>query len=351
MRRRNDKSIFALVVELSAMTPRLSTKGSLSRLGSLRRSLLFTKTTQLNASHVLVDHNMNKLTTAKRHWPGCDFLNPYLLQPCLMERFLILIAVLVGGNLRLSLQSIGLGISVRKVIGDDKTTVIWNPTQVFHHGITLLAETSECYLKSPIVPLPRKCEKFVGVEMIGEVYGLSSIQFAAHTVDHRITSKQPRIGIYLSNLDVNDERETRLLRFAEFLLLKEKPLKIFLHYRNRSLPLHPKLAEFPHEIVSLADSLFALSSEQVSISGMSTVGLELASLSDNHFFCIGGKPDVFGRDRSVTPLHTFLSSLPHSLKTSQNDDDWIAQITSQNVELRRVFEAELASSKRGDSEE
>ena len=351
MRRRSDKSIVALVVELSAITPKLSTKGSLSRLGSLRRFFMFAKTTDLNGPYVLVDHNMNKFTAAKRHWPGCDFLNPYLLQPCLMERFIILIAVIVGRNLRLSLQAIGLGISVGKVVGDNKTTVIWNPTQVFHNGIILTAERSECYLKSPIVPLPRKCEKFVGVEMIGEVYGLPTMQFAAHTVDHRITSRQTRIGIYLSNLDANDEREARLLRFAEFLLVRDKPLKIFLHYRNRSLPLHPKLANFPPEMVSLADSLFALSSEQVSISGMSTVGLELASLSKDHFFCIGGEPDVFGRDCSVTPLYTFLSSQPRALKTTQNDDEWITQITSENGGLRCLFQAELASSKRGDSEE
>lgn len=341
MRRRNDKSIVALVVELSAITPKLSTKGSLSRLGSLRRSLMFAKTTRLNASHVLVDHNMNKLTTAKRHWPGCDFLNPYLLQPCLMERLLILIAVLVGTNLRLSLQAIGLGISVQKAIGENKTTVIWNPTQVFHHGISLTAERCECYLKSPVVPLPRKCEKFVGVEMIGAIYGLNAVQFAAHKVEHRVTSQQSRIAIYLSKLDGHDEREARLLQFAEFLCAGKKPFKIFLHYQDRTLPLHPKIAYFPRGVVSLEDSLFALSSEQVSISAMSTIGLELASISKNHFFCIGGSPDVVGADRTVTPLYTFLSGQGHALRTSQGDHDWLAQIIIESAEARGVFQAEM----------
>jgi len=341
MRRRNDKSIVALVVELSAITSKLSTKGSLSRLGSLRRSLMFAKTTDLNGPYVLVDHNMNKFTAAKRHWPGCDFLNPYLLQPCLMERFLVLIAVFVGTNLRLSLQAIGLGISVQKTIGENKTTVIWNPTQVFHHGISLTAKRCECYLKSPGFPLPRKCEKFVGVEMIGAIYGLNAVQFAAHNVEHRVTSQQSRIAIYLSKLDGHDEREARLLQFAEFLNAGRKPFKIFLHYQDRTLPLHPKIANFPRGVVSLEDSLFALSSEQVSISAISTVGLELASISKNHFFCIGVRPDVFGRNCTVTPLYAFLSGQPHVLRTSQGDDEWIAQIVAENSNLRSILQAQI----------
>ena len=338
---RRKESLIALVGEVSSMTGKLSVTGSLSRLGSIRRLLMMTKTTDLNGPYVVVDHNMNKFTAAKRHWPGCDFLNPYLIKPCLVERFLILIAVLVGTNLRLSLQAIGLGISVQKAIGENRTTVIWNPTQVFHHGISLTAERCECYLKSPEVPLLRKCEKFVGVKMIGAIYGLNAVQFTAHNVEHRVTSQQSRIGIYLSKLDRHDEREARLLQFAEFLNAERKPFKIFLHYQDRTLPLHPKIANFPRGVVSLEDSLFALSSEQVSISAMSTIGLELASISKNHFFCIGGSPDVVGADRTVTPLYTFLSGQGHALRTSQGDHDWLGQIITESGEARGVFQAKL----------
>lgn len=324
-----DTSLIQLIYELSLLAPKLSHKGSLSRLGNLRRLFMLTGSAYVRGSFVLVDHNRNKLAAAERYWMNCDFLNPYLIRPCLAERVLILMATLVGRNLRLSLQAVGIGLSVNKILGRNTTTIIWNPTQVFHHGIAVTATRTECYLKSPIVPLPRNCEKFVGVEAIGEIYGLDRVKFRAHEVDHNISSKCPRFAIYLTKLDVDNAKDRRLLQFAKFLVANGQTVKIFLHYRDRKLPLHHKVKDFPPGVVSLEESLTSLSSEQISISGSSTVGLEISSILNSHFFCIGSEPDVFGRNRTVTPFYTYLSRKVQVLRTSQSDEEWFTHLTAR----------------------
>jgi hypothetical protein len=120
------------------------------------------------------------------------------------------------------------------------------------------------------------------------------------------------------------------------------PIEIFIHYTDRGTarndPQHRWFFEEFGEFVSDRDSLESSSTSQISLSALSTIGLDLLSMDIAHFV-IAAEPSVNGLEEGwQTRLDP---SRPDVLRVGDGVDEWLLKIRSSRPDLfQQVFKVD-----------
>jgi hypothetical protein len=313
--------------------PELLDWGVIRWRGAVRRSLRLRDDQALDRDALrrewlLIDYNERKLVDASEVWGDVAFLNPYWLRPTRIERILLWISLFFWGNASMTLRALAIAITVKKRVSKDAKRVAWNPYSVFHHAIIRLCDVHETYILSPKYPLPESKTSFVGHRVLQEIYSLENSQFRSRQQGIEIASADQRVAFYFTKLCERDPREERLKDFALYLLRRSVPIVIYLHYVDRDgsevQGLNPELVPSVRRAKSIED----ISSQQISVSGASTIGLELLSHDLAHFVCFGEAGDQSSIPFSFdsTPFRCWIKDHPHGLRRSLPNNDWVEQI-------------------------
>jgi len=313
--------------------PQLLDWGVIRWRGAVRRSFRIRDDQAFNLNALrrewlLIDYNERKLADASEVWGDVAFLNPYWLRPTPSERILLWTSLFLWGNTSMTLRAMAVALTVKKRVSKDAKRVTWNPYSVFHHAIIRLCDVRETYILSPKYPLPESRTNFVGHRVLQEIYSLPDSQFRPIRQGVHITSSDQRVAFYFTKLSESDPREERLKDFASFLLRRSIPIVIYLHYVDRDDPdvqgLNPELVSSVRQAKSNED----ISSQQISVSGVSTIGLELLSHDLAHFVCFGeaGDQSSIPFSSDSTPFRCWIKDHPRGLRRSLPNNDWVEQI-------------------------
>lgn len=315
--------------------PHLLDSGVVRWKGAVRRSLRISCNQAHRNLHfegrVLVDYNARKIVDARKLWGEIDFLNPLCLLPIPLERLILLLSLFAPRHLATSLRAVALALTMRRRLSPDTRIVVWNPYSVFHHAIVNVCGAEQILLMSPGYPLPKNGKNFLGFSAVRKCYSLSESEFTDLPVNFRYTSDREYVAFYLTSLSRSDPREERVKQFAEYLVDHGVDIVIRLHYsdsiQSSTNRLPSKLLKFVEE----QDQERGVSSNQISISGISTVAMELLSADLNHFVCFGTDEDP-GTFRAgyASPFWQWIKSQPIGLSRLDSNQHWVRQITKES---------------------
>ena len=275
---------------LAALGDPATEAGCLSRFGALRRALSLRRTAALPsilpARSTLVDFNERKLHAAREIWPGVTLFDPYGLQPRVSERFLILVAVLLPKALFQTLQVLTLGQTAAAHMPNGTEVKIWNPYSIFHHALAEQMGVNEIFLLAPFYPAPRGAHSYIGSNVCREVLNLSPEQFRITSPSVQVISDEVCIAFYPTKLDFDSRDEEKLLQVA-LDLIGRTSVRIFLHPSDSVNSTWSRIPDRLRSACTMLPSLDNVSSNQVGVSSVSTVGLHLASAGIRHYFLLG----------------------------------------------------------------
>lgn len=276
-------------------------------------------------SRLFVDYNANKVGGLKESslWDVDAFFNVHKSKPCPTERLGTLLAVLLPPKLFRAIQCTLIAKSAVRAIPDSCTVVLWNPYTHLHFAISHLRLIESSFLQTAEYPLPPNVKRFFGCRAVGAAYSLNSDEFLVSQVAHRIVESSGEFQICLTQWRASRDSpsENALLAFAAYLNDREMPVKIYLHYRDRG---DEHLDGFPNRLrhlLSREPVLKNVSCSNVSVSAGSSVGLQLASLNESHFFHLDeGYPDLGG------PWKSWVSAQRNFLHQNEEFDQWLLKI-------------------------
>ena len=279
---------------ITKVSPRLQSYGCLSKFGMLRRATrLKSAISGPYLSHeipTLIDFNDRKATKAEILWGKVNFLNPYSLNPSNLERILLLVAVALPLHLARAMQVYALCLNLRRRVEDLDRVVLWNPYSPFHHAVSNLFDIEDCYILAPLYPLVDRCGCYTGLWPIREIYGLDRDRFRELDAGVPEPGGKFFFSIHLTKLTFVGDGESALIKFASFLLQLGVPVEVYLHPADRGATSWPKLPLEVQSTVVRRPSLDHVGERQISLSSISTVGLELHARGTFHFFFCGLEP-------------------------------------------------------------
>jgi hypothetical protein len=334
MIRRNvtESTFISTISALMKRADDLSCLGTLSRRGALRRAVKITNSAKFDPnSRFLIDHNENKLFAAQKLWGELAFVSPYGVAPQPQERLALILSQVLRDRPRRVLQGMFTMRTLKRRLPLDSQIYVWNPTQIFHHCIIEYLGSNECMIFNPIIPLPSRSESYAGRKLVMDVYNIPQDKFREVPPDFIKSDQPPRVAIYLSKLpdygQVRNRAERRLIEFGRYLIDLGVETRFFLHYRDRSSPSQIRRFGLPEDFCDFGESLQRLAKVQISISGCSTIGLDLASADSAHFFCVDtDRPGVFRQTTNLTPLAEFLTKSARNFRDFESNEEWISKI-------------------------
>lgn len=332
-------SLLRLWRELSERALDLTTRGTLSRRGSVKRALMITSSPYITSElRVLLDHNENKLVAARSIWGDLAFVNVYNVRPRLLERAFLVLGLFLPDRKRRVLQGLGTAHSVKQILRPDAQLFVWNPTQIIHHCLIDHLGISDCMIFNPIVPVPHNCQRYWGRKIVQQIYDIPIHKFNNVTFSYEKNDNKPRVSIYMSKLPEDPihqiSSEARIIEFGLFLSNLGIETRFFFHYRDRLSA--SKITEFglPIDICDFGESLNRLSNYQISITANSTIGLDLDSIDAGHFFCLTTeRPATMASNNKLTPLANYLNKSSRTLKKEETNEEWISKISQHEPAL------------------
>lgn len=275
---------------LAALGDPATEAGCLSRFGALRRALSLPRTAALPSRllprSTLIDFNEGKLRAAREIWPGVAFFDPYGLEPRFVERLLLLVAALLPKALFQTLQVLALGKTAAAHISNYVELKIWNPYSIFHHAIAEQVRVTEVFLLAPFYPLPRGLYSYVGSNVCREVFNLSPERYRLTSPPVQVVSDEAYVAFYPTKLNFDSRDEAKLLEVA-LDLIERTSVRIFLHPSDWDKSSLSRIPDRLHSACATLPSLEHVSSNQVGVSSVSTVGLNLFSAGVRHYFLLG----------------------------------------------------------------
>jgi len=332
-------SLFRLWRDLSQRAPDLTTRGTLSRRGAVKRALMITSRQDFTSElHVLLDHNQNKHVAARTVWGALAFVNVYHVRPGLLERAFLVLGLFLPDRKRRVLQGLGTAHSVKQILRPDAQLFVWNPTQIIHHCLIDHLGVSNCMIFNPIIPLPHNCQRYWGRKIVQKIYDIPIHKFNDVTPSYERNDNKPRVSIYMSKLPEDPagqlSSEARIAEFGLFLSILGIETRFFFHYRDRLSV--SKIRDFglPIDICDFGESLNLLSTCQISITANSTVGLDLDSIGAGHFYCLTTeRPATMAPTSKLTPLANYLSKSSRTLRKEETNEEWISKISQHEPAL------------------
>ena len=270
-----------------------------SRAGVLRRT--FSVDVVDNCSGPLVDawladHNPNKLEPSEK----CFGVRLRLQDPLALElkfrfRIMLICSIVLFGKARDTVTALLFALNFRAK-SQGRRVFLWNPYTLLQLAIGEVLPVEGVFHLEASYPPIRNVTTAYGNPLALEILGYPDAQRQVRYQEHRFSRSEPLLVIYLSQLawlnEAPSERSLLLLaRCAESRL--EQRVEIFLHYSDRDSVFQspsdfPELVGLEH-LIRFDDSLRNLSTRQVSVSALSSIGLDLLASEVNHLVLIGDK--------------------------------------------------------------
>lgn len=334
---------------LWSICPEVYESGVRSRFGTIRTVITrVAEKPQLPVgAALLVDHNPRKLSHAERVFGiALTLIDPLSVRHQWRWRFLLVLACGLPNRVREVATSMIHAANLRHYVRSDEKVMLWNPYTLLHFAVDELLVSEATYHLSASYPALRRARVAHGCSVALELLGYEQSRRVETLQPWSFERRDPVLVIYLSTLkDVaGHPSELSLLRATRAWRDKTVvPIEIFIHYSDRDTAEHdPQYAEFFREfggLVSDRDSLVSSSVQQISLSALSTIGLDLLSMDIAHFVVA---PEISGNRR----VDGWQSRLDYSrsdvLRLGDGVDQWLQQIRSSRPELfHRVFKADF----------
>lgn len=334
---------------LWSICPDVFESGVRSRLGTIRGAMArHAKGSPPRAcSALLVDHNPRKLAHAERVFGiPLVLIDPLNLRHQWRWRFLLVLASGLPNRIRIVATSMIHAANLRHCVPAGQSVFLWNPYTLLQFAVDEMLGSEATYHLSASYPALRHVRVARGCSVALDLLGYDRSQRAETLQPWSFGRRDPVLVVYLSTLkDVVDHScELGLLRAVRaWRDWTVAPIEIFIHYTDRGTAAHdPRYEQFFREfggLVTDRDSLNSSSLEQISLSALSTIGLDLLSIDIAHFVVA---PEISGSG----PIDGWQSRLELSrsdvLRVGDSVDQWLRQIRACQPDLfQRIFKAEF----------
>ena len=328
---------------LWAISPAMWESGVRGRLGTIRFSMRRSGPKVPAAPVLLIDHNPSKIPHAERVFGSpVTLVNPLTIRHRLRWRSLLAIACLLPFRARGVAMALAHAANLRHYIHPDQEVVLWNPYTLLQFAVDERAGSEAAYHLSASYPALRQVRRAYGCAVALEVLGYDKSKRVETLQPWTFQRQDPALVIYLSQLDDVPRRDSELSLLAAVRAWREQtltPIEIFIHYIDRGAavndPRHRWFFDEFGDLVSDRDSLTSSSRSQISLSALSTIGLDLLSMNIAHFVVA---PEPFGNE----PRDGWQSRLDPSrtdvLGVGEGPDRWLQKIRSNHPDLfKQVF--------------
>lgn len=296
---------------LWSISPEVWESGVRGRLGTIRISMTRGNraSSGLGASALLVDHNPSKVAHAERVFGRpMTLVDPLTASHGLQWRVLLMLACLLPARARQVATALIHAGNLRHLVRSDQRVFLWNPYTLLQFAVDEVLGTDAAYHLDASYPALRRVQKAHGCQVALDLIGYDlSTQVEALQPWIRKRS-EPVLVVYLSKLDEMPRHASELGLLEAVRAWRHQtnlPIEIYIHYTDRGVardePRHSTFfAEFG-DLVTESNSLDQLSSNQISLSALSTIGLDLLSMDIAHYVMVPGslQDEAFGgwRDR------------------------------------------------------
>jgi hypothetical protein len=292
---------------------------------------------------LLVDHNSGKLAHAERVF-GIPFalVDPLVVWHLWRWRVLLVFACALPDRLRAVVTSLIHAANLRHHLASGEQVYLWNPYSLLQYAVDELVSSEAVYHLEASYPPLRWTRHAFGCPAALELLGYPTERQVLAVQPWTFNRHDPILSVYLTKLDVVHRSPTELAILEAVRAWRgstTRPIEIFLHYSDRGVAaLDPKYADFFAEfgdLVSDRGSLDSSSRAQISLSALSSIGLDLLSMEIAHFVVTWevkpGEPHDGWRSR-LSPTR------PDVLRLGESPDDWLWQMRLNHPELfDRVF--------------
>jgi len=296
---------------------------------------------------LLVDHNSGKLAHAERVF-GVPFalVDPLAVCHRWRWRVLLLLACLLPARVREVVTALIHVTNLARYVRSGQEIFLWNPYTLLQFAVDELLDVKATYHLSASYPALRRVKQAHGCSVALEVLGYEQSKRVEALQPWRFGRTDPILAIYLSQLDEVFQHESELSLLAAVRAWRYKtlaPIEIFIHYTDRERATYDQRhAEFFREfgdLVSDRDSLVSSSTGQISLSALSTIGLDLLSMEIAHFV-------VAPEPHSGEPTNVWQARLDPSrtdlLRATEGTEHWLQKIRFSRPDLfREVFRADI----------
>lgn len=272
----------------------MHTSGIRSRKGMLFHAL-FVRGVSLEAKdamHLLIDHNEGKVRHAKRTFQvNLVHLDPLRFPLSVRDRVKIIFACCWLRPTWSTLVAKVIAKNARRIVGEGRQLYLWNPYTLLQYLVACEVGIHNVYHLSARYPAVPGVRRAFANQVVHDIIDYPESVRVVSNQDFRFADNERVLCFYFSKVsnELSAERGVRMLDFIGFIADKlSLPPRIFLHYSDHETVIGNKLLEsvksrFQH-LICEGPSLHRLSRNQISLSTSSTVGYEVASLLESHFF-------------------------------------------------------------------
>ncbi len=346
--RSNRPSLLDSARFLWAAAPAVWESGVRGRLGTIRQAITRSKRNHgfAEGAVLLIDHNPSKVQHAERVFGSAvSLVNPLALPHRLLWRALLIAACALPGRARSVATTLIHASNLRHHLQPGQKIVLWNPYTLLQFAVDERVGTESAYHLDASYPALRRVKKAHGCSVALNLIGYEQSKWVLALQPWSLDRTDPVLVVYLSKLE-------EVIRHASELTLLEAvrawrsqtlaPIEIFIHYTDRVTarndPQHRWFFDEFGELVSDRDSLESSSTSQISLSALSTIGLDLLSMDIAHFVVVpqGAGSEPYDGWRSRLDLLR-----PDVLRVGDGVDEWLRQIRSSHPDrFQQIFKVD-----------
>lgn len=326
------------------ISPEMWMSGVRGRLGTLRTAVLSRRLPDVPPFDagwgVLVDSNPNKGAHAERVFGRpMVIVDPVAIRHNLRWRVALLLTCMLPTRARAVVVALVHARNLSGRLMPEQRVYLWNPYTLMQFAVSEVLEVEATYHLDASYPRLRAVGQAHGCQVALDLLGYAADE-RVHTLQPwNLTRDEPVLVVYLSKLD-EMQRHRSELRLLDAVRawrdLTTAPIEIYIHYTDRQTarqePLHAEFFDEFGDLVSDENSLDRLSSSQISVSALSTIGLDLLSMDIAHFVMTPNDPltEPFGvwRNRLDASRHDVLN-------TDDSPESWLATIRHKHPDRSR----------------
>lgn len=332
---------------LWAISPDTWESGVRSRRGTIRAAVARSRPDPVfsEGAVLLIDHNSGKAEHAERVFGSAvSLINPLDVRHRLHWRALLIASCALPGRVRVVATSLIHASNLRHYLRPRQNIVLWNPYTLLHFAVDERVGSDATYHLNASYPALRRVRRAYGCSTALDILGYEESRRVETLQPWNFRRNDPVLVIYLSQLDEVSRHHSELSLLAAARAWREQtaaPIEIFIHYTNRGTavndPRHRWFFDEFGDLVSDRDSLKYSSTSQISLSALSTIGLDLMSMEIAHFVVLPRGP---GSEPSDDWRLRLDPSRVDVLRVDAGVDDWLLKIRSSRPNLfNQVFKS------------
>jgi len=340
-------SLFSSVRFLWEISPKVWESGVLSRLGTIRLAMGWSGSRlDVRAGPILlVDHNANKIQHAERVFGSeVSLVNALGIRHRWRWRTLLILACLLPARARAIATALVHATNLRHSLHRGQKVVLWNPYTLLQFAVDERVGAEAAYHLTASYPALRQVRWAHGCSLALGILEYDQSKQVETLQPWEFERSDPVLVVYLSHLSEVPRHDAELSLLRAIRVWREctvAPIEIFIHYIDRGKavndPRHRWFFDEFGDLVSHRNSLTSSSRLQISLSALSTIGLDLLSMDIAHFVVApepSGKVPNEEWQARLDPLRADV------LRVGDGADEWLQKIRASHPELfKQVFKA------------